>query len=335
MRDPAHRRWPRRCVSVSVCALLSLLLWALAPVWLLALGAWDLLGGRRWAGVRCVSSLTVFAGLSLMGILLAAGSWGLTLGRPARRVELDYRLQEWWAKTLHRALVWIYGIQIRELWAHGPPSADRRLLVFERHTSVADTLLPVQLLYPAFRLRYVLKRELLWDPNLDVIGQRLPNAFVARGAGAGEVARVAELARDLPPGNGVLIFPEGTRCTPSRRAQVLAKLRERGDPRADYAAGLRHLLPPRRGGPLALRAAAPQADVVILGHSGYERVRTLGDLWAGSLIGARVTVCAWVHPADSLPTEPEAWAVWFDARWAELDAWIEDQVRAKTLTLVR
>jgi len=335
VRDPAYRRWPRRCVSASAATLLAFLLCVLAPAWLLVVGAYDLLGSRRWAGVRCLCSLAVFAGLSVVGLLLATGSWGLTLGRPLRRIQLDYRLQEWWAKTLHRALVWIYGIQLNELWADGPPSTDRPLLVFERHTSVADTLLPIQLLYPAFRLRYVLKRELLWDPNLDVIGQRLPNAFVARGAGAGEIERVAELARDLPPGNGVLIFPEGTRCTPRRRAQVLARLRERGDPRADYAAGLRHLLPPRRGGLLALRASAPQADVVIVGHSGYERVRTLGDLWAGSLIGARVTVCAWIHPADSLPTEPEAWAAWFDARWAELDAWIEAQVRAKTLALAQ
>ena len=32
------------------------------------------------------------------------------------------------------------------------------------------------------RLRYVLKRELLWDPCLDIVGQRVPNIFVDRDA---------------------------------------------------------------------------------------------------------------------------------------------------------
>ena len=45
------------------------------------------------------------------------------------------------------------------------------------------------------RLRYVLKRELLWDPCLDIVGHRLPNAFVRRGSRdtAGDVAAVRGL----------------------------------------------------------------------------------------------------------------------------------------------
>ena len=46
------------------------------------------------------------------------------------------------------------------------------------------------------RLRYVLKHELRWDPCLDIVGWRLPNAFVRRGAQdtAGDVADGAQQA---------------------------------------------------------------------------------------------------------------------------------------------
>ena len=53
---------------------------------------------------------------------------------------------------------------------------------------MGDTVLPVVFfaLPTGVRLRYVLKRELLFDPCLDIVGQRLPNYFARRGAGATE-----------------------------------------------------------------------------------------------------------------------------------------------------
>ena len=47
------------------------------------------------------------------------------------------------------------------------------------------------------RLRYVLKRELLLDPCLDIVGNRLPNCFVARsGADAqADIDKVADARR--------------------------------------------------------------------------------------------------------------------------------------------
>ena len=46
------------------------------------------------------------------------------------------------------------------------------------------------------------ERELLWDPCLDVVGQRLPNVFVRRGDGDGasEIAAVRAPAADLGVG---------------------------------------------------------------------------------------------------------------------------------------
>ena len=62
---------------------------------------------------------------------------------------------------------------------------DGPIIVFLRHSSVADTLLPaVFIANPnGLKLRYVLKHELLWDPCLDIVGNRLPNSFVRRGSG--------------------------------------------------------------------------------------------------------------------------------------------------------
>ena len=62
------------------------------------------------------------------------------------------------------------------------------ILVFIRHVSQADTLLPVVLITRrhGIALRFVLKQELLWDPCLDIVGHRLPNVFVRRGSGESE-----------------------------------------------------------------------------------------------------------------------------------------------------
>ena len=79
--------------------------------------------------------------------------------------------------------------------------------LFIRHASVADTVLAVGFLCAPYRmrLRYVLKHELLWDPCLDIVGLRIPNAFVKRGSGdsEAEIEKVRALAKDLGPKDGL------------------------------------------------------------------------------------------------------------------------------------
>ena len=75
------------------------------------------------------------------------------------------------------------------------------MLLFPRHVSVADTLLPAVFVSSrnGILLRHVLKRELLWDPCLDIVGNRLPNCFVRRDSrdSAREIRAVAALAHDV------------------------------------------------------------------------------------------------------------------------------------------
>ena len=117
------------------------------------------------------------------------------------------------------------------------------LLMLSRHASMADTLLPTLLIQmpTGLRLRYVMKRELLWDPCIDVVGNRLPSYFVRRGSTdvERETRAIASLVDDIGEGDGVLIFPEGTRFTAEKRRHVLERLRERGE--SDLAAILRQV----------------------------------------------------------------------------------------------
>jgi 1-acyl-sn-glycerol-3-phosphate acyltransferase len=90
-----------------------------------------------------------------------------------------------------------------------------------------------------FRMRYVVKKSLLWDAGLDVMGSRTPNLFLEREAGAGmadELKALTSLLDDAHPEQSedgttvrpnimTCIWPEGTRFSKSKREHILHKLR--------------------------------------------------------------------------------------------------------------
>jgi 1-acyl-sn-glycerol-3-phosphate acyltransferase len=321
----------RRLVTVPSVLLLAAASALLAPLWIPALALADALRpARRGAALRAGAMLAVYVHCEAAGLVASALVWIAGPGRrgPARErfLRRNLALQRWWATALFGAARRIYAL---ELEVEGAEAAARGpLLLFPRHASVADTLLPAVLVTAphGIRLRYVLKRELLWDPCLDVVGQRLPNVFVRRGSedSAREIAAVRELARGLGADEGVLLYPEGTRATPEKRARVIERLRAAGEvERALRAGRLRHLLPPRRGGPLALLEAAPEADVVFCAHTGFEGAATLADLWRGALVASRVRVRFWRVPRAEVPEGHEARIAWLERWWERLDAWVE------------
>ncbi len=172
-------------------------------------------------------------------------------------------------------------------------------------------------------LRYVLKRELLWDPCLDIVGRRLPNTFVDRKTprNKAEIDAVAGLARDLDARSAVLIYPEGTRFSAAKLSRGIEALRERKQERlAVMASGFRRVLPPRLGGPLALLDAAPGVDVVLLEHTGFEGAATFTRFWSGGLVNKRLQVRLRRFAADAIPRVGRD--EWLFERWAEMDAWI-------------
>lgn len=325
----------RRCVTVPVylglAAALPLLFAALPLVALV-----DALRGANWATTRALLFFAVYIACEAVGIVAATLLWivyRVLPGLGADRYErLNFRLQCWWAKCLFRSAAWIFGfvttVDGEEEVARGP------FLVFARHASTADTVLPAVFISARrdILLRYVLKKELLWDPCLDIVGNRLRNHFVDRTSQdrAHEVEEVAHLADDLNEHEGVLIYPEGTRFSPAKLERALMKLAETAD--ADLlecARRLRHVLPPKLGGPIALLQRNRETDLVLLGHCGFEGIESLADLLNGALIGRAVNVRFWRIRRSDIPIDPTALRHWLLDMWRQIDEWI-DETRAHT-----
>lgn len=320
----ADRAALRRLVSIPLYAALCALHVAALPLSLPLAIAWDLLRRNHFATARFVLFVALYLLCEVAGIAAALALRALARVSPAGDHARHYALQRWWTGALFDGLRALYGFTLTvdgEGCLAGGPS-----LVLVRHASTADTLLPMELVArrAGMRPRYVLKRELLWDPCLDLVGHRIPNAFVRRGSedGAREVARVAALADALGPRNVVVLYPEGTRFSRARRERALAALARSDPERYARVRGFTHVLPVRPGGALALRERAPEADVVFCVHQGWEATASLGALVRGAMRGARVRVKLWRVPAAQVPRDPEAALRWLDAQWARADEWL-------------
>ncbi len=131
------------------------------------------------------------------------------------------------------------------------------------------------------------------------------------------------LTEDLGEGEGILIYPEGTRFTPAKLERAQEIVRERQPEVAPLADRLQHLLPPRLGGPLgAASKRSPDADVVFCGHVGFDGFQYISDVWAGRLVGSVIGVRFWRVPAAEIPADedgPRAMALWRVAEDGRLD----------------
>jgi 1-acyl-sn-glycerol-3-phosphate acyltransferase len=209
----------------------------------------------RFAALRFHLAVAFTLGIHMLGLLLLLGSWatGLFAGRATER-QLLVRSEVWWVTATWRALARIYGIR---LVIDGEGALERGpIVLMSRHASLLDTILPILIASSrhGLALRYVAKRELLWDPCVDLVGHRLATAFVRRNRRDHDldVAVVESLARDLGPRDAIVIFPEGTRFTEAKRTRTLAALAGRDDVAFAHASRLKNLLPPHPGGPLHL-----------------------------------------------------------------------------------
>lgn len=318
-RDPW--RWARRTVAVCLYLALGLLTWGGLPVWLALALLVDLVLDRRLPRARAVLFFALYLSCELGGVVFAAA---LAI-RPGAADPVAWRaanaeLQRRWTRLLFGGTVRIFGMKVHlegaEAAARGP------YLLFVRHSSTADTVLAAALVANPHRilLRYVLKRELLWDPCLDVVGQRLPNTFVDRSGGRrdAEIAAVVALTEGLGPDDGVLIYPEGTRFSEAKLQRARAALADR-PALAAIAAGYRHVLPPRLGGPLALLEHG--LDVVFLDQTGFEGSASFADFWGGGLIGTTLAVRLRRVPAAEIPAAGRD--VWLFEQWRHADDWVE------------
>ena len=315
--EPLAQRWGRRVLTIPLYALAAVVLVATMPAWApLAFVADRLRPGL--CTLRLLAFGLVFLFYELVGLSLAGALWlrspfvpRLGASAPERASAsraAHYALQTRWvgwlfdaARRLFRLRCAVSGAEVLE---QGP------MLLLLRHTSLADTALAATQVTQrtGTALRYVLKRELLWDPCLDVVGHRLPNVFVDRDSDdpAREIARVRTLVDGLGPNEGVMIYPEGTRFTPERRARAIERLRAAGRlEQARQAEAMEHVLPPRLGGPVALLEANPGLDVVVCAHTGLEGAGTLGQCLRGELLDRTLRIHFWRIPFEALPRTRE------------------------------
>ena len=271
----------------------------------------------------------VFLAAEMVGLAASGIGTLASLGNRARSIAWHTRLQIAWTRCLFATAVRLFGLRVTVDENGELPAGPMVVLV--RHASIVDTLLPTVLLIHrhGIRLRFVLKRELLWDPCLDVVGHRLLNVFVRRGAidSAHEIARVRRLGSDMGAGEGVILYPEGTRWTPAKHTVVMERLRERDPVRHARLESLVHVLPPQLGGALALLDAVPEAEVLFLGHTGFDGATTLREVLAGALVGRRIHAAFWRVPASAIPRDRAARAAWLDGEWVKMEGWVRDHAR--------
>ena len=256
-------------------------------------------------------------------------SWALTFGpRRAERMERRaWSIQQAWTRSLFLPLRKLFGlgysVEGDEVVEPGP------VIVLIRHASIIDNLLPsIVVAGPHdLNLRYLLKRELRSDPGLDIGADRLRNYFVRRNTGEQiERDNVRRLAEGLGPRDGMLIFPEGTRFTPERRERAIAKLAESDPELAAAAERMQVVLPPKPGGVLAILDGAPEADILVLAHSGFDGLRLISDIWRGELVGRQIRVRLTRIPRAEVPQDRSERVRWLFAVWEDVDRWIAEQL---------
>jgi 1-acyl-sn-glycerol-3-phosphate acyltransferase len=326
--ETALARTLRRSVTIPGYLLGWLVLLAVAPIALPLLHLADRFAGMSKSRARLLRFTIVFLSYELAGLAAAGLLWLAALVSPrfrgSRSVEAHQQLQLWWATGLFRAASRILRLSLE---VEGADEIGRGpFIVLIRHASLADSLLPsVVFGVRGIRLRYVLKRELLWDPCLDVVGQRLPNAFIRRGSGesAAELAAIASLGRDLEPDEGVLIYPEGTRFTPAKRDRALERIEASGRPDLlTRARALEAVLPPRTAGVVSLLDVAPDADVLIVAHTGLEGLASASDILRLGGSGRRIRVRLWRVPRAAIPETRDARVRWLYNEWTRVDAFV-------------
>ena len=304
---------------------------------ILAAAASPLLPGRwraprlLWFGLvwLAMESVALFACLALW----VASGFG---GRLASEAYLDrhYALMRWWLAVVFRVATRTFRLRIEIQEPELTPGEARArltrpVIVLSRHAGPGDSFLLVHHLLSRYRRkpRIVMKAALQYDPSLDVVINRLPNAFVPAREGAGNlvIKEIRRLAAGLGPTGALVIFPEGGNFTPRRRLRAIRLLEERRLAKeAAKARALEHLLPPKPGGALAAIEAAPTADVIFVAHTGLEHVITVGDVWRALPMEQVLRARWWRVPAAEVPAGREAQVDWLYDWWARIDLWIDD-----------
>jgi 1-acyl-sn-glycerol-3-phosphate acyltransferase len=314
----------RRWKTIPGLFLAAIVLTIAIPLWVPIAIVVDAARGRfRFPFARLLAFGVMWAWLETAGVVTSALFW---LSGQRRNQNVHYALQRWWAARLMTALKWSTGLNLEvdglDQLRPGP------VMLFARHASLADSLVSAYVTTSLAGLnpRYVLKKELLADPCLDVVGQRLPNHFLDREAAdtAPELKALEDLVAPLDENGVGVIFPEGTRANPTKRQRSLERIATSFPARAERLSALQHLLPPRTAGAAAMLRGHPTADVVMAWHVGFEGLDTFSGILralAKPIPPIRLSLRR-VSRAEipaSTPADMEAFVQWLDHEWLRMD----------------
>ncbi len=324
----------RRLVLAPGVVLLTFLLLTTVPVWLIIAACLSPIMPGHLRPLRVlwlalvhlvVESLIL---VEMLGLWLASG-FGYAIRRPFFE-RIHYDIVETYLRLMFREARRVLKLSIE---VRGPaPDAfpGEPLLVCCRHAGPGDSLILMHALMNWYHRepRVVLKDTLAWDPAIGIILHRLPARFISPHPGEqGDAVeqQIAALATGLDENDGFVIFPEGGNFTPRRRLRAIESLRRKGHERmARRAEGLRHVLAPRPGGVLAAMGAAPEADVLMVAHTGLDHMLTVADVWRELPMDKTIIMQWWRVPREEIPSGREAQIDWLFGWWEQIDHWVEE-----------
>lgn len=321
-RGEVIARRSRSIVGVGVAAVVLTLM---IPIWVPLLALVDLIrGSRRLPRTRLVAFAVGWSWLEVVAMVASGGLWAA--GQRNNRAA-HYRLQRWWTGRLMSLITATTGKTVEvdgvETLQPGPT------VLLGRHASLGDSLVTAWAVsfVGGMRPHFVLKRELLAVPSLDVVGNRLPNHFLDRQAtdSAAELDGLRAMSAAMGPGDVAIIFPEGTRASPAKRERALHQISERDPGRAERLGGLRWLLPPRPRGAQALIEGNPDAAVVAMWHTGFDGFDTFGGM-IRQLAKPPVPIRLQFIAVDRTTIDAASPAA-FDDLWLALDQRVDESMR--------
>jgi 1-acyl-sn-glycerol-3-phosphate acyltransferase len=323
----------RRLVVAPAMVLLTVVLLSTLPLWLFGAALLSPFVPGRLRPLRLLWILLlhmVLESVILVGLLLlwVASGFGVLLRRPFFE-RLHYAIARGYLVVFFREARRVLRLRIVTVGPTPDAFPGEPLLVCCRHAGPGDsfTLMYALLHWYQREPRVVLKDTLAWDPAIDVLLNRLPSRFISPSPKAGDdvEAQVADLARGLDSNDAFVIFPEGGNFSPERRLRAIDKLRRLGlEAMARRAENMRNVLAPRPGGFIAALDAAPDADVVLVAHTGLDHMLTVGDLWRELPMDKLLVMRWWRVPREEIPSGRDERIDWLFTRWEEIDRWIDE-----------
>jgi 1-acyl-sn-glycerol-3-phosphate acyltransferase len=323
--EPRGTRWKRRARTIPAMLCLTAVAVITLPVIVVVAAGADLVRLRaRFPTVRVALFLVQYGVNDSVEILLAGPLWVVAgFGRRLREpvsMRRHERVQAWSLDVLARRAERLLGLRVAVDPATLAALTPGPVIVLGRHVNLVDASLP-SLLYQrlGMRTRGAIMAELLADPGFDLIYGRTGSVFIPRDD-AVEARRIVEhLADGVDRGTAVVIFPEGRLFREEVLHRALARLADTNPERFARLSEIRHVLPPRPGGVLALLDALPGVDVVVVAHTGLDRFASFRELARAVPLVEPIRCIAWRIPSADIPNGPEARIRWLDERWLLID----------------